>query len=313
MSRYDAERDPVRTTGLALRWALPWVVVPALIGVFVSGNLDVRALPIVGAERETAVLFLDGQAYFGHLDDSGESGTLVLRDVYYFQDAKGGTTGLPVGLVIRGVEAHGPADGMRINRDRVLAVERVRPDSAVARAIEAERALRGTAAPVLSLNRSAVAPRDALAPQRIATEQGIARGFAAAVDQLGKLNELVLPVSTNDAQAITQKAIGDLRTVRRAALAAIAQTLAMNAAEADAYVRSTDAQLDSRSFASDAGVLLAPNFYAIVTRASALYAQVGDAAAKQLTQASPSPSASPASTRTPLPSASPTASPTARP
>lgn len=303
----------MRITGRALRWALPWVVAPALVGVFVSGNLDVRSLPIVGAERESAVLFLDGQAYFGHLDDSGESGTLVLTDVYYFQDAKSGATGLPVGLVIRGVEAHEPAGGMRINRDKVLAVERVRPDSAVARAIEVERTLRAASAPVLSLNRPAVASRDALVPQRQATEQGIARGFAAGVDQLAKLNELVLPVSNADAQAITQKAIGDLRAVRRAALGAVAQTLGMNAADSDAYVRVTDAQLEGRSFASDAGLLLAPDLYAIVTRASALYAQVGDAAAKQLTQASPSPSASPAPTRTPLPSASPTASPTGRP
>ena len=128
MSAYDPERDPVRRIGRALRWATPWIIVPAILGVFISGNVDVRALPLVGPERETAVLFLDGQAYFGHLDDSGESGMLVLRDVYYFQDAKSGTTGLPVGLVARGQEAHEPADGMQINRERVLAIERVRPE-----------------------------------------------------------------------------------------------------------------------------------------------------------------------------------------
>jgi hypothetical protein len=313
MSRYDPARDPVRITGRALRWAVRWLVVPAFIGLLVSGNLEVRSLPLVGSERLTAVLFLDGQAYFGHLDDSGESGTLVLRDVYYFKDAKGGTTGLPVGLVIRGAEAHEPADGMRINRDSVLAIERVRPDSAVARAIEAERAIRGTTVPLLSLNRPAVAPRDALVAQRLATEQGIARGFAAAVDQLTKLNELVLPVPKADAQVITQKAVGDLRAVRRAALAAIAQTLAMTAVDSDAYVRTTDAQLDSRTFTSDAGILLAPDLYAIVTSSLGLYTQVGDAAAKQLTQASPAPSASPAPTRTPAPSVLPTASATASP
>ena len=109
---------------------------------------------------------------------------LILRDVYYFQDAKGGTTGLPVGLVARGQEAHEPADGMSINRDRVLAVERVRPESSVAKAIEAERALRGATPPLLTLNRPAQPSRAALAPQRAATEHGIARGFVAAVEQL---------------------------------------------------------------------------------------------------------------------------------
>ena len=181
MTAYDPERDPVRRAGRILRWTVSWLAVPALLGVFVSGNIDVRALPLFGPERITAVLFLDGQAYFGHLDDSGENGMLVLRDVYYFQDAKGGTTGLPVSLVARGQEAHEPADGMSINRDRVLAVERVRPESSVAKAIEAERALRGVTAPVLTLNRPAQPSPAALAPQRAATEHGIARGFVIAV------------------------------------------------------------------------------------------------------------------------------------
>jgi len=311
VSRYDSERDPVRIAGGALRWAVPWIVIPAAVGVFVSGNVELRSLPIVGPERETAVLLLDGQAYFGHLDDSGESGTLVLRDSYYFQDAKGGPTGLPVGLVLRGQEAHEPADGMRINRDKVLAVERVRAESAVARAIAAERALRATAVPFLSLNRPAIAGRDALVPQRAATEQGIARGFAAAVDQLAKLNELVLPVSKAEAQAITDKAVTDLRTVRRSALGSVAMALQMTTVDADAYVRTTDAQLDRSSFAAGAGVLLAPDLDAIVTRATQLYAQVGDAAAKQLTQSKPSPSATPAPSPSTTPSPSPSA--TARP
>lgn len=311
MSRYDPDRDPVRAAGRTLRWAIPWVVVPAALGIFVSGNIDVRSLPLFGPERQTAVLLLDGQAYFGHLDDSGETGTLVLRDVYYFQDAKGGTTGLPVGLVIRGQEAHEPADGMRINRDKVLAVERVRAESAVARAIAAERALRATVAPTLSLNRPAIAGRDALIPQRIATEQGIARGFTAAVDQLAKLNELVLPVSKADAQAITEKAQTDLRVVRRNGLVRVAEILQMPAADAEAYVRTTDAQLERSSFTSDAGVLLPPGLNAVVTRANQLYAQVGDAAAKQLTQARPSatPAAPPGTPQAPSPSPSPTARP----
>jgi len=309
VSRYDPERDPVRIAGRALRWAAPWILLPAALGVFVSSNIDVRSLPLVGTERETAVLLLDGQAYFGHLDDSGESGTLVLRDVYYFQDSKGAPTGLPVGLVLRGQEAHEPADGMRINRDKVLAVERVRAESAVAHAIAAERALRASPAPAISLNRPAVAGRDALIPQRTATEQGIARGFTAAVAQLAKLNELVLPVSKADAQLITDKALTDLRTVRRSALGAVAQVLQMSSSETEAYVRTTDAQLDRSSFSADAGVLLAPDLYAIVTRATQLYAQVGDAAAKQLTESKPSPSTSP----TPPPTPSPSPSPTARP
>jgi hypothetical protein len=287
------------------------VAIPAVLGVVISSNIDVRALPLIGPERVTAVLFQDGQAYFGHLDDSGESGTLVLRDVYYFRDAQGGRTGLPVGLVVRGQEAHEPADGMRINRDRVLALERVRPESAVAKAIDAERALRGATPPLLSLNRPAEASRSALTPQRTATEQGIARGFALAVEQLRKLTtDLVLPVSAAEARTISDKAVTDLRTVRQNALAKLAETLGMGSAETETYVRTTDARLEASTFTTDAGVLLAPELSAIVARATTLYAQVGDAAAKLLTE----PRATPAATARPSsPSVAPSASPTARP
>jgi hypothetical protein len=293
VSLYDPERDPVRIAGRWLRWSLAWIAVPALLGVFVSANVDVRSLPLFGPERMSAILFLDGQAYFGHLDDSGESGTLVVRDVYYFKNSEGGVTGVPVGLVRRGTEAHEPADGMRINRDRVLAVERVGPESAVAQAIGVERQLLRTSPGNVSLNRTTVAGPAAVAAQRIAAEHDIARAFTAAVEQLRKLNELVLPVTETEAEAITEKAIADLRAVRRNALAALASRIGMSAADADAYVRATDPLLEGQSFANEPGVLLAPNLDAIVTRATQLYAQVGDAAAKQLTEPKATPSPSP--------------------
>ena len=296
MSLYDPERDRVRIAGRWLRWAGPWVALPLLVGVFVSANVDLRSLPFVGPERMSAVLFLDGQAYFGHLDDSGESGTLVLRDVYYFKNSTGSVTGLPVGLVRRGTEAHDPAGGMRINRERILAVERVGPASAVAQAIDVERQLLHTA-PAISLNRATVAGAAALAAQRVAAEHDIARAWVAAVDQLRKLNDLVLPISKTQADAITQQAIADLRTVRRNALGALAGQLGMSSADADAYVRATDPLLESQSFANEPGVLLAPDLDALVARATQLYAQVGDAAAKQLT--------GPKSTPTPAPSPKP--------
>jgi hypothetical protein len=296
MSLYDPERDRVRIAGRWLRWVLPWVAVPALLGVLVSANIDVRSLPLFGPERMSAVLFLDGQAYFGHLDDSGESGRLFLRDVYYFKNSEGGVTGVPVGVVRRGTEAHEPADGMSINRDRVLAVERVGLGSAVAQAIQVQRELAKASPASVSLNRTTVAGSAAIAVQRVAAEHDIARAWTAAVEQLRKLNELVLPVSKDEAKTITDKAVEDLRTVRRNALAALATQLGMSAADADAYVRVTDPPLEGQTFANEA-VLLAPDLDAIVTRATQLYAQVGDAAAKQLTQ--------PKATPTPSPSASP--------
>jgi hypothetical protein len=290
MSLYDPERDRVRIAGRWLRWTLPWVALPAILGVYVSANIDIRSLPLVGPERMSAVLFLDGQAYFGHLDESGENGTLLLRDVYYFKNSEGGTTGVAVGLVRRGTEAHVPADGMRINRDRVLAVESVGNGSAVARAIQVERDLLDVNAANASLNRTTVGGPAALAAQRVAAEHAIARAWTAAVAQLQKLNDLVLPVTKAEAQTITDKAVADLRSVRRNALGALATKIGMSAADTEAYVRITDPLLEAQSFANEPGVLLAPDLDSIVTRAGQLYAQVGDAAAKQLTQAKPTPS-----------------------
>jgi hypothetical protein len=295
MTLYDPERDPVRRVGRWIRWSVSFVVVPAVLGVVFSGWIDVRALPLVGPERESAVLLLDGQAYFGHLDDSGESGTLLLRDVYYFEDSKDGPTGLPVGLVKRGSEAHEPADGMRINRDKVLAIEQVGSNSAVAQAVAVERAILRLSPP-LSLNREVVAGRQAMDAQRVAAEHDLQRAYQAAIDQLAKLNDLVLPVTKVEAQAITKNAAVDLHTVRRNALAAIATTSGMSPADAQGYVVATDPLLEGQTFANEPGVLLAPALDAVVKSYTKLYAQVGDNYAKQLTQprtATPSPSPTP--------------------
>lgn len=293
MSRYDPERDPVRVFGRRLRWSVRWVIVPAAIGVFVAANVSVRSLPLVGPERETAVLLQDGQAYFGHLDDSGESGMLLLRDVYYFQNANGGPAGLSVALVRRGSEAHEPADGMRINRDKVLAVEQVGPTSAVAQAIAVQRELAHTSPAPLALNRAVIGGVDTVVAQRTAAEHDIARSYGDAVAQLAKLNDLVLPVTKAEAVAISQKALDDLHTVRRSALVALGGVLGMSAADADAYARDADARIEGQTFANEPGVLLAPDINAVVDRAAQLYAQVGDAAAKQLTQAKATPAPSP--------------------
>jgi len=217
MSLYDPERDRVRIAGRWLRWTLPWIALPLVLGVFVSANVDLRSLPLFGSERMSAVLFLDGQAYFGHLDDSGENGTLVLRDVYYFKNSEGGTTGVAVGLVRRGTEAHEPADGMRINRERVLAIEPVGLGSAVARAIQAEREILHASPGTVALNRTTVASPAALAAQRVAAEHDIGRGWNAAVDQLKKFDELVLPVTKAEAAGDVPGRRGGLRPDDRSA------------------------------------------------------------------------------------------------
>lgn len=129
-----------------LRSVAAWVLLPIVAGVFVGTSIDPTALPFSGRERLAAVFLLDGQAYFGHLDDNSMSGTMVLRDVYYFADASKTTADLQIALTKRGSEVHQPASEMRIRRDRVLVVEHVTLDSPVARAIAAQRAIERLAA-----------------------------------------------------------------------------------------------------------------------------------------------------------------------
>ena len=120
-------------------WAWRWIAVPALAGALLA--LVIPPPTTWGQERLSAVLLLDGQAYFGHLHESPFSDVVELRDVYYFQDARSTTEGLPLGLVKRGAELHQPLDGMQIRRDKILAVEQVGAASPVLTAIAAERAL----------------------------------------------------------------------------------------------------------------------------------------------------------------------------
>lgn len=118
-----------------------WLLVPSVAAILLSMVLDPLAMPFSGNERISAVFLIDGQGYFGHLEDVPWSGTITLRDVYYFADASKVTSDLTVALVKRGGELHQPVDVMHIRRDKVLLIERVGLDSAVAQAISAQRAL----------------------------------------------------------------------------------------------------------------------------------------------------------------------------
>ncbi|TMC57122.1 MAG: hypothetical protein E6J19_06905 [Chloroflexi bacterium] len=53
-----------------MRLAAAVIAGAVLGGVFFGAVFDPQALPFVGTERIYAVFLLDGQAYFGHLDDS---------------------------------------------------------------------------------------------------------------------------------------------------------------------------------------------------------------------------------------------------
>lgn len=118
---------------------LRWVLAPALAGALVSSATDVAALPVVGRPAVAAIVLVDGQAYFGRLEDRAGSDTVVIFDAYYLQEARTAGTDVPVAVVKRGSELHVPVAEMRIRREKVLLVERVGADSPVAQAIAAQR------------------------------------------------------------------------------------------------------------------------------------------------------------------------------
>jgi len=139
-----------------------------------------------------------------------------------------------------------------------------------------------------ALNPRAVADAAALVAQREAAERALARGYAKAVDQLRQVRALRLPISDDEAERITSRALEELRGVRRSALATIAAAFRLDAAQ---YLAIVDPQLEASSSADAPGVLLAPELYRIVLRANELSAQIADAATRELTRArTPSPS-----------------------
>jgi len=88
-------------------------------------------------EEYRAVFLTNGQVYFGKLS-SERSQYVVLQDIFYLQVSPlsgGESPDQGANLVKLGTELHGPADEMRINRDHILYIEDLRPDSRVVETI----------------------------------------------------------------------------------------------------------------------------------------------------------------------------------
>lgn len=155
-----------------------------------------------------------------------------------------------------------------------------------------------------------VGDRTAVAAHQAAAERDIERGYETATDQVNKARALKLAIPPAQADAIANKALADLATLRHSALFSLSQILGANNDAAEAYAKATEQSLDAKRGQpqpSPTPVLLAPRLYAIVTRFDQLATQLSDQAVADLTQ-SPSPAPAPAT-----PSASPRPTPTPSP
>ncbi len=137
--------EEVKKSFWGTKWA--WLATAAVIAIViilaVSGRMGWLAL---GGGKYQAVFLTNNQVYFGKLS-SPKSDYPVLRDIFYLQvtqtlqpqDPKvpPPAGGQQIQLVKLGNELHGPIDEMKINKDQILFIEDLKPDSQVVKAIEA--------------------------------------------------------------------------------------------------------------------------------------------------------------------------------
>ena len=134
---------PVTITGATVRRVLLGLrlLVGAALGGLVYGAVVLLRLedpfgPAWSVNRWQAVFLSNGQVYFGHLRVASEE-FYELRDAFFIQKVPG-EEGQPPKRKVRPLssEFHGPEDRMLIRRDDALRVEKLRPGSDVAEAIE---------------------------------------------------------------------------------------------------------------------------------------------------------------------------------
>jgi len=150
-----------------------------------------------------------------------------------------------------------------------------------------------------------VADGATVAVHQAAAERDLETGYAAATDQVKKARALHLAISDQQADAIANKALADLATLRHSALVTMSQALGATADGAEVYAKTAEQSMDAgrgQPQPSVAPVLLAPRLYAIVSRFNAVATQLSDQATADLTQSPPtSPTPTPRPTPTPTP------------
>jgi len=144
--------------------------------------------------------------------------------------------------------------------------------------------------------------------QQAAAERDVERAYEQAVEQVRKVRALNLAITAAQADAITLKALNDLKALRHSGLVKLGQVLGVS--DAEAYATTTEQAFDKAPVSAQPAptpVLLAPRLYAIAAKMSELATQLSDQATTSLTApaATPTPTVAPSPTRTPTPTARP--------
>ena len=150
-----------------------------------------------------------------------------------------------------------------------------------------------------------------LTAQKTAAERDVERAYEQAATQVTKVRALNLVITAAQADQIATKAYADLRALRHSAYVTLGGIMGMGAADSEAYSTATESRFDAAPLtgqtASPAPVLLAPRFYAVVSRMSEVATLIADQATSALT--APPPSANPSPSVAPSPSPRPSATP----
>ncbi len=88
----------------------------------------------IDSDKFQAVFLTNGQAYFGHISEIGES-SLVLEDIYYFKASGEAVSGQQLNLVRLEDEIYGPEDVIHISNSQVSYWQNLRSDSQVVKMI----------------------------------------------------------------------------------------------------------------------------------------------------------------------------------
>ncbi len=113
-----------------------------LISLFIFSGCNKLTDQKVKINTDYKAIFLDnGQVFFGQLEEMGPS-FVVLKDIFYVQNQivqEGDKKEVRNILIKRGNEWHAP-DLMYINKQHILVIEPVKPDSRVDQLIKAAKA-----------------------------------------------------------------------------------------------------------------------------------------------------------------------------
>jgi len=147
-----------------------------------------------------------------------------------------------------------------------------------------------------------IAGADAVKAQQAAAERDVERAYERSAEQVRTVRGLKLAITPAQADAIANKALSDLMTLRHSAFVSMAPLLGI--ADAEGYAAATEQRFDKaplKGQASPAPVLLAPRLYQIASRMSDVATQISDKATTDMTAPAASPSPSPSGTARPSP------------